>query len=264
MDRKTIEKYYHQYGPSVYRRAYNILRNHEEAKDAMQEVFFKALSKGDGFREQSAPMTWLYSITTNLCLNWIRNKKRRTELIKEVDSKLAPNDHPNPELVHMVQDILHKVPTQIAQAAVYYYFDEMTHEGDFIFPFGKRSNKKLSNGLLDPRDLLLFMAHDAGDKILEEFWPKRISKSREIEVIDPIDKSSAWVYLFYFEKDPPPLCPLPDYVSYDYETETLGGKYWKVKYIIDKKGRHTNIYDTFHILPDAGGTGENFSAKRWV
>jgi len=139
-----------------------------------------------------------------------------------------------------------------------FQIDEMTEEGDFIFPYGELSNKKMSNGILDPRDLVLFMAHDTGDKISEASWPKGIIKGQEIEVIDPIDQTRSWAYLFLFEKDPPPLCPLPDYINYDYQTETLGGEYWKVKYIIDKKGKHTNIYDTFHVLPAAGGTGENF------
>ena len=70
--------------------------------------------------------------------------------------------------------------------AIRFQIDEMTEKGDFIFPYGKVNNKKLSNGLMDPRDLLLFMAHDAGDKVPEESWPKEISKGQEIEVIDLI------------------------------------------------------------------------------
>jgi len=139
-----------------------------------------------------------------------------------------------------------------------FQIDEMTEGGDFIFPYGKKSNKKLSNGIMDSRDLLLFMAHDAGDRVPETFWPKNATHATEIEVVDPIDKSRAWTYLFFFEKDPPPLCPLPDYTKYDYETETLGGEYWRTSYIINKKKKHTNVYKEFAVLPKGGGTGENF------
>ena len=96
-----------------------------------------------------------------------------------------------------------------------FQIDEMTEKGDLIFHHGKKTNSQESNGKLDPRDIVMFMAHDAGDQVAEEFFPKNASKSAEIKVIDPKDKSHAWVYLFYFENDPPPLCPLPDYFSYD-------------------------------------------------
>lgn len=139
-----------------------------------------------------------------------------------------------------------------------FQIDEMTKKGDLIFHHGKKTNSKESNGKLDPRDIVLFMAHDAGDKVSETFWPKNTTKSAEIEVVDPRDKSRSWVYMFYFEKDPPPLCPLPDYFSYDYDSETLQGEYWKAKYIVTKDGKHTTFYEYQAALPKAGGTGESY------
>ncbi len=139
-----------------------------------------------------------------------------------------------------------------------FQIDEMTEEGDFIFPFGKENNKKESNGILDPRDIVLFMAHDAGDRIPAEDWPKNISKGVEIKVNDPIDNTSAWTYLFLYDKNPPKRSSLPNYFNYDYDTETMWGEYWKAQYIITEDGRHTSFYKYHSALPKAGGTGENY------
>jgi hypothetical protein len=139
-----------------------------------------------------------------------------------------------------------------------FQIDEMTEEGDFIFPYGKLSNIKESNGILDERDVLLFMAKDAGDRVSEAYWPENASKSLEIEIVDPVNNASSWVYLFLFDKNPPPLCPLPDYFSFDYETDSLASEYWKQRYYVDKDGFHTNYHDHFSVLPKAGGNGENF------
>jgi RNA polymerase sigma-70 factor (ECF subfamily) len=128
MNRSQVEQLYRKYGPSVYRRAKNILRHEQDAKEAMQEVFVKVLSKGDTFEGSSTEMTWLYSITTNLCLNRIRNSRRRNELLADYSAKKRDIGQPHPELQHIVCNLLHKVSQDLAQVAVYYYFDEMTQE----------------------------------------------------------------------------------------------------------------------------------------
>ena len=83
-------------------------------------------------------------------------------------------------------------------------------------------------------------------------------KGVEIELIDPVDQGRSWAYVFFFEEDPPPLSPLPDYIKYDFDTERLETEYWRAEYTVTDKGKHTNYYDEFVILPAGGGNGENF------
>jgi RNA polymerase sigma-70 factor (ECF subfamily) len=128
MNTRQVEALYRQYGPSVYRRALNILKSEAEAQEAMQDVFVSALTKGQSFKGQSSPTTWLYSVTTNLCLNRLRNRKRRGELMAEHAPVTALADRPHPELIHVVSEMLRSVPEEEARLAVYYYYDEMTQE----------------------------------------------------------------------------------------------------------------------------------------
>ncbi|MBS3771012.1 MAG: sigma-70 family RNA polymerase sigma factor [Bacteroidales bacterium] len=57
--------------------ANKFVRNKEDAMDIAQEVFIKVYDSVHSFREQSKISTWLYKITVNKSLNYIRDKKRR-------------------------------------------------------------------------------------------------------------------------------------------------------------------------------------------
>jgi RNA polymerase sigma-70 factor (ECF subfamily) len=48
-----------------------------EAEDAAQEVFLTILVKGQQFRGEAQIGTWIYRVTTNLCLNRLRGGRRR-------------------------------------------------------------------------------------------------------------------------------------------------------------------------------------------
>ena len=75
IDRGELEALYRSYGALVKRRARGILGDEQEAQDAMQEVFVRVIAAMGEFRGQSQPSTWLYRITTNLCLNRIRDSR---------------------------------------------------------------------------------------------------------------------------------------------------------------------------------------------
>ena len=74
----NVEAYYTRYGPMVLRRCQCLLRDEDEALDAMQEVFVKLLSRKTTL-EDNAPSSLLYRMATNVCLNRLRTRRRRPE-----------------------------------------------------------------------------------------------------------------------------------------------------------------------------------------
>ena len=78
-----IEQIYRNYGGMVYRRCLQILKTDADAMDAMQDVFVRVLRSIKHFRGQASPSTWLYRISTNICLNRIRDKGNRERLRRE-------------------------------------------------------------------------------------------------------------------------------------------------------------------------------------
>jgi len=139
-----------------------------------------------------------------------------------------------------------------------YQFDERTGEGgDWVLPEGPIINSELGNQQLDKWDFLVVMAKDTGDRVNRETWPSGYSKGCEIEVIDPLTGGKGWCYLLCFPFNPPPRASLPDYVSYDYDTEWYKTDTYHLKNMIDKKGRHRLDYVHLSATQEAGGNGRN-------
>jgi RNA polymerase sigma-70 factor (ECF subfamily) len=130
IDRDEIKALFSRYGPLVLRRARRILGNEAEAEDATQDVFIKVLGSLETFRGESQPSTWLYRITTNLCLNRIRDHRRhRDRLAQENAGRVeGPGDAGPPENRLTITTLLAELPPELSETAVYYYVDEMDQE----------------------------------------------------------------------------------------------------------------------------------------
>jgi len=73
----TVENLYTLYAPRIRGRCCRLLRNPEEAEDVVQEVFMRLMTRGRTFRGDAQWSTWLFRVATNLCLNRIRDQRRR-------------------------------------------------------------------------------------------------------------------------------------------------------------------------------------------
>ncbi len=78
----------------VYRRCLALLRQPDDAAEAVQEVFVLALSGLGRFRLRAAPLTWLYAIATRHCLQQLRNRSSRALKLALVSGP----DSTNPDL----------------------------------------------------------------------------------------------------------------------------------------------------------------------
>jgi RNA polymerase sigma-70 factor (ECF subfamily) len=108
----------------VERRAKKILGDEQEAREVVQELFTSLLARPEQFGGRSKLLTWLYSATTHSCLNRIRNRKTRLRLLEDRPVETKETDL---EGMTAAREILARLPQDLAQAAVYYYFDQMTH-----------------------------------------------------------------------------------------------------------------------------------------
>ncbi len=74
-----VEAYYRTYGPMVLRRCRYILKDEELAVDAMQDTFVRILRSRNRL-DGRGPSSLLYTTATNICLNMIRDRKRKQEV----------------------------------------------------------------------------------------------------------------------------------------------------------------------------------------
>ena len=78
-DQNAFEALVYRYDRSVLSIALKYSNNEDDAKDLYQEVFIRVYRSIKGFRFQSEFSTWLFRITTNVCLTY---KSRSKEHLK--------------------------------------------------------------------------------------------------------------------------------------------------------------------------------------
>jgi RNA polymerase sigma-70 factor (ECF subfamily) len=77
-DRPSLEALFHQHFSTAYRVAYRLLGHDQDAQDAVQDAFLKAVVHLAEFDGRSGFRTWLLRIVTNAALDLGRRRRRRT------------------------------------------------------------------------------------------------------------------------------------------------------------------------------------------
>lgn len=131
--RREVIELHQKYRQLVERRCTSILGDAAAADDAVQEVFVRVLQNIHAFRRDSSPVTWLYRITTNICLDEIRRRSRRGEqlLTPELEGGLRSSEQNTEQrLVHRqsLEKLLHDLDPTSMQILVYCYLDRMPQE----------------------------------------------------------------------------------------------------------------------------------------
>lgn len=102
---------YHSYKRLVYNLALHYTQNVEDSEEISQDVFVAVYEKLDRFRAEAELKTWIYRITINKSLDFIRSKKRQKRfgrvisLFKNDGNSLdiAQFNHPGIELENKEQ-----------------------------------------------------------------------------------------------------------------------------------------------------------------
>ena len=70
----TLSELYEKYSKDIFKYSFSILKDEDDAKDAVQEVFVKYAENESSFKRNCSYKTWLLVLTRNYCYNKIKSK----------------------------------------------------------------------------------------------------------------------------------------------------------------------------------------------
>jgi RNA polymerase sigma-70 factor (ECF subfamily) len=133
---------YRQFSPKVYMKCLSLLKDEALAKDAMQEIFIRAFLKSDQFRQEAKVSTWLYSITFNYCMDYLKKQQaKRVKMGEDLQEALTIADEvTDPQLIDgkiaELRIVLAELPTSDRKILLMKFQEDMS-----IKEMAQRKNK---------------------------------------------------------------------------------------------------------------------------
>lgn len=122
-----------QYGEQLYWQVRRIVLSHDDANDVMQNVFVKAWSNIETFRNDSKLSTWLYRIAVNESLDFMRRRKNVPTVSADdadtgvANALLADKYFDGDETEAQLQQAISRLPEVQRMVFNMRYYDEMKY-----------------------------------------------------------------------------------------------------------------------------------------
>jgi len=116
-DREAFAELVRKYQNRILTLATRMLDNRSEAEDVAQDIFIKVFQSLHDFRGASRFSTWLYRITVNHCLNYIRRRTRQQQTLVGAESsewmQESPASNPHKRLEQKERWVLVQAKLQV-------------------------------------------------------------------------------------------------------------------------------------------------------
>ncbi len=168
-DQNAFRDLYAQFSDRVYNTAISYLQKREDAEEVTQTVFTQIFRKANTYKGDSALATWIYRITVNTSLNYIKKKKRFSFLsLQDVGREREDFVHPgflleNQEKGKLLFRCLDELPTKQKTAFIL----------GFIEGLPRQEIADIMGQSLKATESLLQRAKGNLRKKLEKFYPER-------------------------------------------------------------------------------------------
>lgn len=89
---QAFQKLLHSYQKPLYNHIRNIVLNHDDTDDVLQNTFIKIFQNLKNFKGESRLFSWIYRIATNEAITFINNKAKRNGTTSEaLQTKIVEN-----------------------------------------------------------------------------------------------------------------------------------------------------------------------------
>ncbi|WP_417352112.1 RNA polymerase sigma factor [Flavobacterium alkalisoli] len=123
-----------QYSRPLYSHIRNIVLDHDDANDVLQNTFIKVFRNLSNFKGESKLFSWIYRIATNEALTFITQKAKKAgisneEILEKQAQELhADNYFDGDEIQLKLQKAVAKLPEKQQLVFKMRYFEEMKYE----------------------------------------------------------------------------------------------------------------------------------------
>jgi RNA polymerase sigma-70 factor (ECF subfamily) len=110
-DQKALKEIFDKYHKKVYRIAYGVVRQREEALDIVQEVFIKLFHSIKNFKGKSHFYTYLYRMVMNTAIDHARKTGKQIISSLDVEGSFQPSDdlEKGPERILLQKELEERV-----------------------------------------------------------------------------------------------------------------------------------------------------------
>jgi RNA polymerase sigma factor (sigma-70 family) len=120
---------YQRYIKKVYRRCLSITQNPIDAEDFSHDIFVRVLSALDNYQQKATFSTWLYTISSNYCIDRIKYGQKRTwvDLDPQLVKTLVDTDEQSDweERCQLIDKAIHRMDKKEVGYLKMRYYDNM-------------------------------------------------------------------------------------------------------------------------------------------
>jgi RNA polymerase sigma-70 factor (ECF subfamily) len=131
---KAFKKLLLDYQKPIYYHIRNIVINHDDANDVVQNTFIKVFKHLSKFKGESKLFSWIYRIATNEAISFINNKANRNKIsneelkIKLVDNLVSDTYFDGDAVQLKLQKAILRLPEKQQLVFKMKYFEEIKYE----------------------------------------------------------------------------------------------------------------------------------------
>ena len=113
----TFRAWVEAHGRDLFRLAYRMTDNTQDAEDVVQEAWLRAYRRFSQFQSRAEFGTWVYRITVNCAYDLLRCKRRRFESAAEPGKTALTSPEPWPDRLLLNQEVQAQVKRALAELA---------------------------------------------------------------------------------------------------------------------------------------------------
>jgi RNA polymerase sigma-70 factor, ECF subfamily len=127
---ERVSTLYRKFGTAIYSRCRRLLKDDALAEDATQEVFVRVHRHIESAPDDATALAWIYRISTNYCLNQIRDRSRQAEPTAPDEMPEGDGVQSEPEMIDRdtAMRVIQRAPEKLQEVAVLYYMDGLEQE----------------------------------------------------------------------------------------------------------------------------------------